>query len=83
LREAQIVGQLSHPAIVNLFDVGVEETGIAYLVMEYVNGRTLQQVLSESPFPGARLFLGCGFGHRSGRAPTPASFTATSSPPTS
>jgi len=33
LREAQIVGQLSHPAIVNLFDVGVEETGIAYLVM--------------------------------------------------
>jgi serine/threonine-protein kinase len=54
LREAQIVGQLSHPAIVNLFDVGVEDTGIAYLVMEYVNGRTLQQVLSESPIPWPR-----------------------------
>jgi serine/threonine protein kinase len=54
LREAQIVGQLSHSAIVNLFDVGVEETGIAYLVMEYVNGRTLQQVLSESPIPWPR-----------------------------
>lgn len=54
LREAQIVGQLSHPAIVNLFDVGVEETGIAYLVMEYINGRTLQQVLSESPIPWPR-----------------------------
>ena len=54
LREAQIVGQLSHPAIVNLFDVGVEETGIAYLVMEYVNGRTLLQVLSESPIPWPR-----------------------------
>jgi serine/threonine protein kinase len=54
LREAQIVGQLSHPAIVNLFDVGVEETGIAYLVMEYVNGRTLQQVLCESPIPWPR-----------------------------
>jgi serine/threonine protein kinase len=54
LREAQIVGQLSHPAIVNLFDVGVEETGIAYLVMEYVNGRTLQQVLAESPIPWPR-----------------------------
>ncbi len=35
LREAQIVGQLSHPAIVSLFDVGIEDTGIAYLVMEY------------------------------------------------
>ncbi len=54
LREAQIVGQLSHPAIVNLFDVGVEETGIAYLVMEYVNGRTLLQVLAESPIPWPR-----------------------------
>jgi len=54
LREAQIVGQLSHPAIVNLFDVGVEETGIAYLIMEYVNGRTLLQLLSESPIPWPR-----------------------------
>ena len=54
LREAQIVGQLSHPAIVNLFDVGVEETGIAYLVMEHIEGRTLQQVLSESPVPWPR-----------------------------
>jgi serine/threonine protein kinase len=54
LREAQIVGQLSHPAIVSLFDVGVEETGLAYLVMEYINGRTLQQVLSESPIPWPR-----------------------------
>src|SRR5215471_4817201 len=54
LREAQIIGQLSHPAIVNLFDVGVEETGLAYLVMEYINGRTLQQVLSESPVPWPR-----------------------------
>ncbi len=54
LREAQIVGQLSHPAIVSLFDVGIEDTGIAYLVMEYINGRTLQQVLSESPTPWPR-----------------------------
>jgi serine/threonine protein kinase len=54
LREAQIVGRLSHPAIVNLFDVGVEETGIAYLVMEHIEGRTLQQVLSESPVPWPR-----------------------------
>jgi serine/threonine protein kinase len=54
LREAQIVGQLSHPAIVNLFDVGVEESGIAYLVMEHIEGRTLQQVLCESPIPWPR-----------------------------
>ena len=56
LREAQIVSQLSHPAIVNLYDVGVEDGNVAYLVMEYVAVKTLQQVLAEStgPMPIAR-----------------------------
>jgi hypothetical protein len=55
LREAQIVSQLSHAAIVNLYDVGIEGENVAYLVMEYIPGKTLQQVLSESavPFPRA------------------------------
>ena len=55
LREAQIVSQLSHPAIVNLYDVGIEGENVAYLVMEYIAGKTLQQLLSESqvPFPRA------------------------------
>lgn len=51
LREAQIVSQLSHPAIVNLYDVGIEDANVAYLVMEYVPGKTLQQVLAESTGP--------------------------------
>jgi hypothetical protein len=56
LREAQIVSQLSHPAIVNLYDVGIEDGNVAYLVMVYVPGKTLQQVLAEStgPMPIAR-----------------------------
>jgi serine/threonine protein kinase len=73
LREAQIIGQLSHPSIVNLFDVGVEETGLAYLVMEYINGRTLQQVLSDCPVPWPRacswaadLAAALGRAHQSG-----------------
>ena len=69
LREAQIVGQLSHPAIVNLFDVGVEETGIAYLVMEYISGRTLQQLLAESPVPWPRACAwAADLAHALGRA---------------
>jgi len=54
LREAQIVSQLSDPAIVNLYDVGIEAGSIAYLVMEYVPGKTLQQVLAAGPIPVAR-----------------------------
>jgi hypothetical protein len=54
LREAQIVSQLSDPAIVSLYDVGMENGSIAYLVMEYVAGKTLQQVLAAGPVPVAR-----------------------------
>jgi serine/threonine protein kinase len=54
LREAQIVSQLSHPSIINLYDVGIEEGNVAYLVMEYVTGKTLQQVLLETPIPFPR-----------------------------
>jgi serine/threonine-protein kinase len=72
LREAQIVSQLSHPSIVNLYDVGIEEGSVAYLVMEYVPGITLQQALSESsiPFPRACAWAAdlAGALHRAHRA---------------
>jgi serine/threonine protein kinase len=48
LREAQIVGQLSHPAVVQLYDVGADERGAPYLVMEYIAGETLQRHLESS-----------------------------------
>lgn len=45
LREAQLVGQLSHPAIVQLYDVGINHEGAPFLVMEYVAGTTLEEHL--------------------------------------
>ena len=45
LREAQMVGQLSHPAIVQLYDVGIDEHGTPFLVMEYIAGKTLEDYL--------------------------------------
>jgi len=50
LRESQAGGQLSHPNIVAVYDVS-EEGGAAYIVMEYVVGRTLEQSLGgQAPF---------------------------------
>jgi tRNA A-37 threonylcarbamoyl transferase component Bud32 len=44
MAEARIVGQLSHPRIVKLHDVGIDEnSGAPYLVMEFVVGKTLEQ----------------------------------------
>ena len=45
-REAQSAARLSHPSIINVFDV-CEEDDKAFIVMEYVEGQTLKSVLKE------------------------------------
>ena len=42
--EAQAVALLSHPNIVSIYDVG-EEDGLPYLVMEYVEGDNLKEII--------------------------------------
>jgi len=44
IREAQSAASLSHPNIVQIYAVS-EEDGRHYFVMEYVSGRSLQQIL--------------------------------------
>ena len=45
-REAQSASLLSHPNIVQIYDVG-EDDGNFYIVMEYVNGSTLKQLIKK------------------------------------
>ncbi|CEP69437.1 PASTA [Moorella glycerini] len=50
-REAQAVASLSHPNVVSIYDVG-QEDGIHYLIMEYVEGRSLKDLITErAPLP--------------------------------
>jgi serine/threonine-protein kinase len=55
-REARSAGILSHPGIVTIYDV--EQQGdLAYIAMEYVDGPTLDQMLSEQPpITGDKMF---------------------------
>lgn len=54
LEEARLVAKLSHPNIVEVYDLGKD--GEAYFVaMEYVQGRTLTRVASRAMELGARL----------------------------
>ncbi|MGO9262472.1 MAG: protein kinase domain-containing protein [Bryobacteraceae bacterium] len=55
-REARSAGILSHPGIVTIYDV--EQQGdLAYIAMEYVDGPTLDQMLSApQPLSGQQMF---------------------------
>ena len=46
LREARAAARLRHPNIVGVFNVG-EEAGVHFLVMEFVEGKTVQKMLDE------------------------------------
>lgn len=47
-REATTIASLNHPNLVSLFDLG-KEKGCFYMIMEFVNGLTLKQLLKKYP----------------------------------
>lgn len=47
LSEARIAARISHPAIVKVYDFGVEDQGHAFIVLEYINGQPLSQLLKQ------------------------------------
>jgi serine/threonine-protein kinase len=46
IQEARSAARLAHPNVVNVFDQG-QDAGLAYLVMEYLQGITLRDLLGE------------------------------------
>jgi len=47
LAEAQVLGQLQHPNIVAVYELGLSEDGRLFYTMPVVHGRTLREILSD------------------------------------
>ena len=45
LRECRIQGQLEHPSIVPVYDLGIDEDGATFFTMKCLKGMTLKQVI--------------------------------------
>lgn len=56
-REARAASALNHPNIVSIFDIGLAEPG-RFIVMEYVAGRTLREMLKQGLLPDSLVELG-------------------------
>ncbi|MCX5858393.1 MAG: protein kinase [Proteobacteria bacterium] len=60
LREAKAAAALNHPNIVTIYDAG-QEGGVFYIVMEYIQGQTVKEILLQSrliPLPALVLISG-------------------------
>ncbi|RME28679.1 MAG: serine/threonine protein kinase, partial [Deltaproteobacteria bacterium] len=73
LREAALAGRVQHPNVVTVHDYGRTEDGACYIVMEYLRGRTLRDLLRAGPLPLPRalaifesILLGLRAAHRAG-----------------
>jgi serine/threonine-protein kinase len=74
LQEARVVGQLSHPSIITLHDMGIDEaTQTPYLVMEFLDGQPLDRILERGSLPfsracaiAAEVACALGVAHRKG-----------------
>lgn len=50
-RESQAAASLSHPNILNIYDVGIDKVegkDVHYIVMEYIDGKTLKDIINEN-----------------------------------
>lgn len=53
-QEARAVAALNHPNILGLYDIG-SESGVAYIVTEFVAGETLSALLERGPLPVRKM----------------------------
>lgn len=52
VREARVVGQISHPSIITVHDMGVDDASeTPYLVMEFIEGQPLDKILEKGSLP--------------------------------
>ena len=60
LNEGKLLAQIEHPSIVSVHDLGMTEDEIPYVVMQYVEGRTLRRILKSRKLElgqGLRLLM--------------------------
>jgi serine/threonine-protein kinase len=57
VREARVATRLRHTNVAQIYDFNLADDGTAYMVLEYVEGRSLKEILGEQHLPPVSLTL--------------------------
>ncbi|MDD4870302.1 MAG: protein kinase [Kiritimatiellae bacterium] len=63
IQEAQVTGQLEHPNIIPLHELGVDASGNVFYTMKFVRGRTLKDILEKVKEGDAKIISGYPLSH--------------------
>jgi hypothetical protein len=87
-REAESASRLVHPNVVGVIDYGATEGGLPYIVMDFVDGQSLAELIDSGPMPPARVIRlvravcdGLAFAHAAGVVHRDLKPATSSSPP--
>lgn len=59
-QEARLAASLGHPNIIGIYDIGHDDDGAHYIVMEYVEGETLKSLIQhDAPLPSPTIAAIC------------------------
>ncbi|MBV8759955.1 MAG: serine/threonine protein kinase [Deltaproteobacteria bacterium] len=53
-KEAESASRLVHPNVVGVIDYGATDGGLPYIVMDFVDGRSIAELIDDGPMPVAR-----------------------------
>jgi eukaryotic-like serine/threonine-protein kinase len=63
IQEASAASLLNHPNIVTVYEVEVTKDGMPYIVMEYVDGQSLRELIAERNWRKFRSIYDCRSNH--------------------
>ena len=54
--EAEAIARLDHPNTVRVYDTGQDTDGALFIAMEYIDGKSLRQIIAQGPLRPVRAF---------------------------
>ncbi len=57
IKEGKLIASLEHPNVITIYDIGVTNTGLHYIAMEYIEGGDLEQQVNDNAITAEQALI--------------------------